>query len=794
MKTKSKMLLIPALGVALSSYAQTGAISGVVRTSDNEIASDLTIVLNDSLRTKANSAGEYGFRNLKPGIYALSTTHIGLQTKRDTIHLHDAEKRRFDLLLSVDKHMLQEVVVEGQASLVETITSPTLRVQTPLIELPQSVQIVNADLMARQQIFNMADGLMRNVSGVSRLSHWNDMYVNLNMRGSKIQAFRNGMNAVSSFWSPLSEDMSVVERVEIVKGPAGFMMSSGDPAGIYNVVTKKPTGVERGEVTFSMGSFSSYRSTVDLDGKLSKDKRLLYRLNIAGDTKGSFRPFEENKRLVIAPVLSYQLDNKTKATLEYTYQRAQMTDVGSGYVFSPVGYKALPRETTFSSPGLEPIKVNDQNIFLTLERNLNEQWKLTAQGAYFSYDQIGANSWPKDVLANGDVVRQTGIWDATSTMALGQVFVNGNLQTGAVKHRILGGLDFGRKDYYADWSQSFVLDSLNGGEFNPRDPQYGLDFPYTPFNRSTPLKIRAAAGGGIIQTHYSSAYLQDELGFFDNQLRLTLAARYTAMSQASWGGDPIESKKITPRVGLSYSIDRNTSAYALYDQSFIPQNGVLYTGEAVKPLTGDIMELGLKRAWFNNRLSTTVSAYQILKNNEVTAYGPRPNENIEIGQKRVRGIEVDIMGRIAPGFDVVANYAFTDAEITKVNAEVEGFYAGQRLSGADRHIANVWLDYHLQAGALSGLSFRAGMTTNVDRTTAFYSDDHPEWNLPDYLRFDAGLGYHKDNFTVIFNVQNLADSYLLAGGSYYDDYFSTPVYSWQAELPRNFRLTFGYKF
>ena len=41
---------------------------------------------------------------------------------------------------------------------------------------------------------------------------------------------------------PLTEDMSMVERIEFVKGPAGFMLANGDPSGFYNVVTKKPSG------------------------------------------------------------------------------------------------------------------------------------------------------------------------------------------------------------------------------------------------------------------------------------------------------------------------------------------------------------------------------------------------------------------------------------------------------------------------------------------------------------------------------------------------------------------------
>lgn len=78
------------------------------------------------------------------------------------------------------------------------------------------------------------------------LEHWD----NINMRGSQVTAFRNGMN-VKMPWGTLAEDMSMVERIEFVKGPAGFMMGNGDPSGFYNVVTKKPTGVNKGEATLS---------------------------------------------------------------------------------------------------------------------------------------------------------------------------------------------------------------------------------------------------------------------------------------------------------------------------------------------------------------------------------------------------------------------------------------------------------------------------------------------------------------------------------------------------------------
>ncbi len=775
-------------------YSQTGSIKGTVLTEKGKPAKNVIVQLNGSQEMQVDSLGQYLFVNLEPKTYEVRAKHISFTSQAIMVKLGDGDIKNLDFILEESKNLLQEVVVTAKKPIIEHQLSSSLRVETPLLELSQNIQTVNSEVLAKQQAFNLSDGVFRNISGVSRQVHWNDMYVNISMRGSQIQAFRNGMNVVSSFWSPLSEDMSTVERIEFVKGPAGFMMSSGDPAGIYNVVTKKPTGKENTEVTFSLGSFDNYRSTLDLDGKLSKDGKLLYRLNLAGTSSASFRPNEDNKRLVIAPVLSYQVNEKTTATFEYTYQKAIMSDIGSAYVMSPFGFKSLPRETTFSQPGLEPLNIDEHSSFLTVEHKFNPSWKLTAQGAYFNYNQIGASSWPSDILPDGKVVRKSDIWDAKSTMIMAQAFLNGNFKTGQVKHQILAGIDLGNKSYIADWNQSIVLDSLNGGEFDPKNPAYGFDFGAQNFDRSSSLQQRAAIGGGSMGTQYSSVYVQDQIGFFEDNLRLTLAARYTSMSISTWGGAPVKNHKITPRIGLSYSIDKSSSVYGLIDQSFLPQQGILFDGSEVKPITGNNYEIGLKRDWFKGRLSTTLAAYQITKNHEITSYGPRPEMSVEVGQKRVRGIEFDLRGEIYKGLNLIANYAYTDGQVSKINEGVEEFFVGQRLNGADAHIANVWLDYEISRGMVKGLAFQLGAYSNIDRGTEYYSKDFPERNIEDYYRFDAGLGYRKDKFSVNLNVQNLFDRYLVQGGSYYDNYFNTEVYSWQAGAPRNYKLTFAYKF
>src|SRR5690606_32344316 len=242
------------------------------------------------------------------------------------------------------------------------ILSHSLRLKGPLIEVPQNIQVITADVIGSQQAIDMLENVSRNVSGAQMIEHWGN-FARVNMRGFKIPAFRNGMN-VDLPWGPLVEDMSIVERIEFVKGPAGFMLSSGEPGGLYNVVTKKPTTRQHNEATLMAGSYNTLRSTVDIGGKLNKEGSVLYRLNLMGLTKGSHRDYEYNNRYTIAPSLSYQLTDQTTLTAEYIYQYSQMSLVGAAYVFSANGFADLPRDFTLAEPNIDPTDLSEHNVFL----------------------------------------------------------------------------------------------------------------------------------------------------------------------------------------------------------------------------------------------------------------------------------------------------------------------------------------------------------------------------------------------------------------------------------------------
>jgi len=773
-------------------------IKGTVRNRSNEPIVGVSLWIKGArLGGKTNQEGKYEIQGLKAGNYILVLSAVGIQRQERSVYLAGEQELIEDFVVDATNEQLQEVVVSSNKKQYKVdTTSTSLRLNEPLLEIPQNIQVVTNKALADQQVISMSDGLIRNVSGAVRLEHWGDLYANINMRGSQIQAFRNGFNVVGSYWGPLTEDMSFVDHIEFVKGPAGFMLANGDPSGLYNVVTKKPTGITKGEASLSMGSFDLFRATLDLDGKLSKDGKLLYRLNVMGQNKGSHRPYEYNDRYSIAPVISYQVDEKTKLTAEYTLQHVRMSEVGSYYVFGPEaqGYATLPVEFTMTNPGIPPTNINDHSMFITLEHKFNDHWKLTAQGSYFFYDQVGYSSWPSKVNADQTVIRNVGIWDAQSRMALGQVFLNGDIQTGAVRHRILAGIDMGKKTYIADWGQSHDLDRDSATlYFDPLNPTYGVPTNGLPnFDRNTSLTARALAAGGLQGQRYTGLYFQDELGFFENRVRLTLGGRYTSASQY-YGDDTDEAKHFTPRVGVSFSLDKNMSIYALYDQAFIPQSasGTIENGGELKPITGNNTEFGIKKDWFNGRWNTTVSVYRILKNNELTA-GPSSTPtnptSIVLGQKKAQGFEFDMRGNVTQDFSIIANYAYTDSKVNKVTPGVSGITLGQVVPGFSKHVINGWANYKLPVKALKAAGISAGFTGLLERATDNWGDS--DLRLPNYYKVDGGIFWEGTKMRITANAFNIFDKYLYSG-SYYAWLSS---YYWQTEAPRNYRLSVSYSF
>lgn len=788
------MTLFAALIICLCSVPalaqQMGAIGGRTIQQGGEPIEGITVTIKETGKTSSsNKSGEFRFEEIPMGEYTLEVTHVGWTAQSSRIKVMADQISQVDFQLKFSENNLDLVTVIGKSKSFNTnFTSRSMKLDRPLLEIPQSIQIINRSLLEEQQSFTIANGITRNVSGVRTVAHQDDGSVSIFVRGFSATNLRNGMSVGGSF-GPLREDIAFVERVEFIKGPAGFLMGNTQPGGLYNVVTKKPMGTGKTAVKMMTGSFNTYRTEIDIDSKASKDGKLMFRLNAMGSKLGSFVQYTDNELWGINPSLKYKFSDKTDVTAEYTYSQNAFTGGFAKYAYSMEGFKDLDRSFTFSDPIIDPTVIKDHSAFLTLNHELAANWKLTGQLAYIHSGMQGESLYPKfnSINEKGDLYRGISVNDAMNSSTLGQVFVNGSFKTGPVNHRMLGGLDMGKKLYYADWS---VLPDTVGGVFNIYNPVYGKlrksDLPV--YDRSTSLRERGIAS--LSEYTFASVFVQDELGFFSDKLRLSLGLRYTTTGKTSSAsnGALVKNNAFTPRLGLSGTVAPNTTVYAIYDQSFQEQVGTLVGGGAADPSLGTNKELGAKRSWFGGQWLTTVAVFEVTKTNLLTVADPNvPGIMIQTGEARSRGVEFDLKGEIISGLNVMLNYAYTDAKISKDNNTSR---IGNNLDGTAKHITNGWATYRIQRGDVAGLGFSLGYQFEAKRSGWPVVQNK---DLPDNLfSLDAGMSYLKNNYNISLVVNNITDRYNYTG--YYPGAWTYKHYGWRALTPASFRLSLGYTF
>lgn len=148
------------------------------------------------------------------------------------------------------------------------------------------------------------------------------------------------------------------------------------------------------------------------------------------------------------------------------------------------------------------------------------------------------------------------------------------------------------------------------------------------------------------------------------------------------------------------------SLYATYSQSFVPQSGQTKDGEAFDPITSKQWEAGVKKSFFNDRLSTGLAFYTLSKTNLPTIDPEDEEYKILIGKQTSKGIEFSVNGEITPSWSVAFNYAYTHAEVTKTNDET--YPVGTQLANISPSQFNLWTSYLIRKGPVKGLSFGGG--------------------------------------------------------------------------------------
>ncbi|MEM9539002.1 MAG: TonB-dependent siderophore receptor [Cyanobacteria bacterium P01_E01_bin.42] len=639
----------------------------------------------------------------------------------------------------------------------EETTSISTRTDTPILEVPASVQAIPREILQNQQVVDLGEAL-NNVSGVA-VDTAEGRGFRINLRGFEgVSVFRDGFR----LYSPNDNgdaaaqgfpEIANIERVEVLKGPASILFGQIEPGGTVNIVTKQPLDDPLYAVSLQGGSYGFFRPQIDFSGPLSEDETLRYRLNAVYQYDDGFRDFTlDTERFFIAPTLSWQIDDNTDFNFRLEYLDDQRPlDVGLVAVGTSVA--DIPYDRILGELD-DRISSEVINVGYDFEHRFNDDWKIRNAFRYIrSEDDISAAlSFPFIGGLNettGQLNRVFGEQNISNeTLAL-QTNVIGEFSTGAIDHTLLLGVDVARyrleSNAFTDFSLRVPIDIFN--------PVYGtVDRPARPTDPTS---------GETIKTDSLQFYLQDQIQLTDNLIVVagfnyeTISQNTTSFRGTTFSESTLDESAFSPRLGLVYQPVENVSLYANYSRSFYPSASTTADGEALEPERGQGFEVGVKAELFDGNLLATLAYFNLTKQNVATTDPDNPLFSVATGEQKSEGIELDLVGEIVPGWNVLASYAYIDAQITADNT----FTVGNKLAGVPEHSASLWTTYEIQSGNLEGLGFGVGVNWVGDRQ----GDLNNSFTLDSYFLANAAIFYERDNWRFGLNFKNIFNTNYIVG-------------------------------
>jgi iron complex outermembrane receptor protein len=217
-----------------------GAISGTVFTADGQSAAHVTVLIKNTTKgTITDAGGKFDFKKIKTGNCILSVSLSGYSPTEINVEVKANETVFLKIPLHVSYAELMEVIVKANvdSKYAETKTSEGLRLNLPLNEIPQNIAVIPHQLLADQGLISMSEAI-RTVSGIQKnYGGLNDYTLNIRGTEGPHNVFRNGLGG---YWWNQQEDVDMLEKIEFIKGPAGFIVSNHQPGGFVNNVTKQP--------------------------------------------------------------------------------------------------------------------------------------------------------------------------------------------------------------------------------------------------------------------------------------------------------------------------------------------------------------------------------------------------------------------------------------------------------------------------------------------------------------------------------------------------------------------------
>jgi len=667
------------------------------------------------------------------GIAMLTSTAAFAQTVEQAVETADRE----------DAAVLDEIIVTGDAfsesdGLRARQSSTGSRFPVDVEKLPNTIRILPQELFTDTRA-TLPQDVTKYVSGVQQLPGFGDNSGFL-IRGffANYEILRNGVRGDNP------ADLSNIERIEVLKGPISSLYGgTGAFAGNVNVITKRPLETFGGEVVLFGGSDAFYRLQGDVGGPVTQDGVLLYRFTGAAESADSFREFVSSDKSIGSGSLAWQVSERVSLRLDASYLRRDYSfDEGlpllDGSLASGLTTFDLPIARTFIDRNAQRAEESYSTVGGESNFELADGLSLRVAGLYTDYEvDIGASRVSASVRPDGRTVDRV-------TFEGPQANWRRTIQSDLIYQTSAIGVETVFLAGYEHFENRYDYDASTRA-LGPLDLITGVRTPAT-IGALTP----AFAG---FSKYEGDAFYAQAFSQLTEQLSLLGGLRYdeqTNDGQFNGQGEPITGSQLSPRFGATYFISENTILFGNWGKSFAPNFAFDIDGDVFESDQVRQIEVGVRQKLFDDRALLTVSAYDIERFNVVIPDINSFGQSIAAGRQTSRGVEIDLTGRIAPGFDAIATYAYNRARA----AEPTDVNFGQQLAAAPENSASAFVRYAFAEGAAKGLSMNAGLTWNSQIQASLPNTIV----IPSNARVDLGIAYKvAERWQLGLNINNVTD-------------------------------------
>lgn len=634
------------------------------------------------------------------------------------------------------------IVVTGvRDSYAVTETGAATRTATPLIQVPQSVQVLTRTLLQEQDRRTLADALV-NVSGVTATRSDEVLFIPPIVRGFPAEVYIDGLSVFAGNQQAYDPNGLVgIERIDILKGPTATLYGGGlgtPLGGVINLGTERPHAKADGYLAMRAGSFSTWNPYGDINLPLGDG--MAARVSGEYQSNDSWIDQVRGKRWSVQPGLSFQIDPVTDLLLQGQFSHRSNMEY-SGLPADAALAGTINRYAFPGSPIDQPPTTNDiRRGMATLRHAFSDRLKLTVTGSHYSskIDEQGSFVYP-GLAPTGTAAPLYDLFPITMRNRTKETTLDANL-AGDVEmlggtHNLLAGANYDRTSFYSAMGL-FVSDSPSG-TINLADPRYTLRYTaQLPVNSYTDDRFETFAG-----------YVQDQATY--GSLHLTGGLRLTSLKFIEDSNFGVANNKtythLSPRFGATFDVTEGIALFGGYATAFRAPFGFIGT-KAPVPETSDNIEGGVKLALPATGLSGTVAIFRQTRDDVVTADPANVGFYVQSGRQRARGVEIDMVWEPVPAFALLANYAYTETRD-------DGVAPGNRLARVPKSSGRIAARYRVLHGVVKGLSFGAGISAFTSRELTLPNT----LSVPGYAVIDAQAAYEIGRYTISASVVNLGN-------------------------------------